>query len=157
MTLNDITVVGGPLVLSTDGEVDALLCRSPTSGLAESSLMVDGRVVRVPKAYPVYDEGYEDALEVVKGALAELDNLHVVGRNGMHKYNNQDHAMLTAMLAVRNILGANHDVWSVNQDDEYHETVALDDHDWETELNVRDLASTQPLVPVRRSRTATTP
>ena len=73
----------------------------------------------------------------------------------MHKYNNQDHAMLTAILAVRNILGEAHDVWAVNQDDEYHENIALDDHDWETQLNVRDLAATQPLVPVRRSSSAT--
>ena len=63
--------------------------------------------------------------------------------------------MLTAILAVRNILGEAHDVWAVNQDDEYHENIALDDHDWETQLNVRDLAATQPLVPVRRSSSAT--
>ena len=63
-------------------------------GIVFPDLIVDGTVVRVPKAYPVYDEGYEGALEVLKGSLAGVDNLQMVGRNGMHKYNNQDHAML---------------------------------------------------------------
>jgi hypothetical protein len=61
------------------------------------------------------------ALDEVKAFLAGLDNLQLVGRNGMHKYNNQDHSMLTAMLAVRNLFGESHDLWAVNADDEYHE------------------------------------
>src|SRR5262245_31342890 len=65
----------------------------------------DGAVVRMPKAYPVCDPGYADALKTVREFMDGLSNLQLVGRNGMHKYNNQDHSMLTAMLAVKNILG----------------------------------------------------
>ena len=90
-------------------------------GLADASLVRDGAVVRAPKAYPVYDEGYELALDSSRQFLEQFDNLQLVGRNGMHKYNNQDHSMLTAMLAVRNLFGEQHDLWSVNADDEYHE------------------------------------
>ena len=67
--------------------------------------VVDGTVIRQPKAYPVYDEHYQDALRVIREWLDNFPNLQVVGRNGMHRYNNQDHSMLTAMLAVKNILG----------------------------------------------------
>ncbi len=75
------------------------------------------------KAYPVYDDSYQTHVDVVRGALETCcRNLHLVGRNGMHKYNNQDHAMMTAMLTARNILAGEHfDVWAVNQDAEYHE------------------------------------
>jgi protoporphyrinogen oxidase len=78
-------------------------------------------VVRAAKAYPVYDQGYQVALERVQAFVAGFENLQLVGRNGMHTYNNQDHSMLTAMLAVGNICGESHDLWSVNADDEYHE------------------------------------
>ena len=94
-------------------------------GLIDPAKVVDGTVVRMPKAYPVYDEGYEDALGVVRRYLDGFSNLQVAGRNGMHKYNNQDHSMVTAMLAVQNLLGGHHDVWAVNADDEYHEEVDL--------------------------------
>jgi protoporphyrinogen oxidase len=93
-------------------------------GLAERADILDGVVVRQPKAYPVYDDTYQERVETIR---AELDlhypNLHLVGRNGMHKYNNQDHAMMTAMLTVKNILLGRRafDVWCVNQDAEYHE------------------------------------
>jgi protoporphyrinogen oxidase len=90
-------------------------------GLASPSDIEDGYVIREPKAYPVYDENYRENLEIIKGFLDSLENLQTVGRNGLHRYNNQDHAMLTAMLAVENILGAHHDLWSVNTEDEYHE------------------------------------
>src|SRR4051812_17636369 len=82
----------------------------------------------MPKAYPVYDEAYRGNLGVVRRWLAEArPNVHPVGRNGMHRYNNQDHSMLTAMLTVENILdGAGHDVWSVNVDDDYHEEQQTD-------------------------------
>jgi hypothetical protein len=79
-------------------------------------------VVRMPKAYPVYDETYRENVEVLKGWIAEhAPNVHPVGRNGMHRYNNQDHSMFTAMLTAENILGADHDIWSVNVEEEYHE------------------------------------
>jgi protoporphyrinogen oxidase len=83
--------------------------------------VVDGTVIRQPKAYPVYDHEYSDALEVLRNWLDNFPNLQAVGRNGMHRYNNQDHSMLTAMLAVKNILGERHDLWSVNVEQEYHE------------------------------------
>jgi protoporphyrinogen oxidase len=92
--------------------------------LAEEGDVIEGVVVREPKAYPVYDDGYEARVDTIRTALAHYSpNLHVVGRAGMHKYNNQDHAMMTAMLTVKNILADTHvfDVWSVNQDAEYHE------------------------------------
>jgi protoporphyrinogen oxidase len=82
-----------------------------------------GYVVRMPKAYPVYDRGYQVAVDGIRRWIDPMTTLHPVGRNGMHRYNNQDHSMLTAMLAVENILGARHDLWSVNVDREYHEEV----------------------------------
>jgi hypothetical protein len=77
----------------------------------------------MPKAYPVYDEGYKAAVDVLRAWIAAtVPNVHPVGRNGMHKYNNQDHSMLTALLSVENILDdSGHDVWSVNVDEDYHE------------------------------------
>src|SRR5438093_5633576 len=71
------------------------------SGLVQASDVIDGKVVRVPKAYPVYDSTYQESIQVARGFLSSLENLQVVGRNGMHMYNNQDHSMLTAMLAVK--------------------------------------------------------
>ena len=111
------------------------------TGLASGSLVEDGTVVRMPKAYPVYDSTYLNSLNVIRHFLSSVDNLQLVGRNGMHKYNNQDHSMLTAMLAVKNILGANYDLWQVNAEQEYHEEITGK----EKELNA--LSSTQPLVP----------
>src|SRR5690606_5156060 len=90
-------------------------------GLASASSVVDGAVIRQPKAYPVYDEHYKEAIATIRAWLGSLENLQTVGRNGMHRYNNQDHSMLTAMLAVRNILGDHHDLWEVNLERSYHE------------------------------------
>jgi protoporphyrinogen oxidase len=93
-------------------------------GLASFADVLDGCVVRQPKAYPVYDDGYAEHVDKVRRELQDrFPTLHLVGRNGMHKYNNQDHAMMTAMLCVKNILaGRNvYDLWQVNQDAEYHE------------------------------------
>ncbi len=90
-------------------------------GLADSAHVVDGVVIRQAKAYPVYDSEYSDALQVVRDWLAGFANFQTVGRNGMHRYNNQDHSMLTAMLAVRRILGEEHDLWNVNVERSYHE------------------------------------
>jgi protoporphyrinogen oxidase len=111
-------------------------------GLLGGGKVIDGTVVRMPKAYPVYDEGYEDALAIVRDYLAGFINLQVAGRNGMHKYNNQDHSMVTAMLAAQNLLGEHHDVWAVNADDEYHEEGGSD---FATDLLT--LEETQPSVP----------
>jgi protoporphyrinogen oxidase len=92
-------------------------------GLVDPSKVEAGYVVRMPKAYPVYDEFYKDNVKVLRDWLGtHTPNVHPVGRNGMHKYNNQDHSMFTAMLTVENILGrGDHDIWSVNVDEEYHE------------------------------------
>jgi protoporphyrinogen oxidase len=93
-------------------------------GIAEAADVMDGYVVRQPKAYPVYDNNYIDKIEEIRKSLVLYSGLHLVGRNGMHKYNNQDHSMMTAMLAVKNILAGRevYDLWQVNQDAEYHET-----------------------------------
>lgn len=96
-------------------------------GLANADSVVDGTVIRQFKAYPVYDGEYRDALDTVAGWLGTLENFQTVGRNGLHRYNNQDHSMLTAMLAARNILGEKHDVWSVNVERSYHEEFQLDE------------------------------
>jgi protoporphyrinogen oxidase len=92
-------------------------------GLMDPVDVEAGYVVRMPKAYPVYDESYKDNVEVLRSWLAEhTPNVWPVGRNGMHRYNNQDHSMLTAMLTVENIVaGTKHDIWSVNVEAEYHE------------------------------------
>jgi protoporphyrinogen oxidase len=94
-----------------------------TSGSVES-----GYVVRMPKAYPVYDDRYAANLEVIREWIAgHTPNVHPVGRNGMHRYNNADHSMLTALLTSENIrTGTSHDVWSVNVEEEYHEESATD-------------------------------
>jgi protoporphyrinogen oxidase len=91
-------------------------------GLADASKVESGYVVRMPKAYPVYDEHYKANVDVLRGWLeANTPNVMPVGRNGMHRYNNADHSMYTAMLSVENIFGDHHDVWSVNVEEEYHE------------------------------------
>jgi protoporphyrinogen oxidase len=95
-------------------------------GLADPSLVVDGAVVRMPKAYPIYDAEYSDHLEMIRQHIDPIANIHPIGRNGMHKYNNQDHSMLTAMMTVWNMEGASHDIWAVNTDYEYHEEQELD-------------------------------
>jgi len=90
-------------------------------GLAPAEAIEDGTVLRVKKAYPVYDDGYKEALGTIRAWLEQLENLQTIGRNGQHRYNNQDHSMLTGVLAARNIAGEEHDVWSVNVESEYHE------------------------------------
>jgi protoporphyrinogen oxidase len=100
--------------------------------LASAADVVDGCVIRQQKAYPFYDDDYRHHVAVVRRALeAHCPNLHLVGRNGMHKYNNQDHAMMTALLAARNIVAGRqlYDVWSVNEDAAYHEGGAADTED----------------------------
>ena len=103
------------LIAQAKSELDRL-------GLADPARVEAGYVVRVPKAYPVYDDHYRANVEVMRAWLDEhAPNVYPVGRNGMHRYNNQDHSMYTAMLSVENIYGAQHDVWSVNVEAEYHE------------------------------------
>ncbi|MBP7692452.1 MAG: FAD-dependent oxidoreductase, partial [Anaerolineales bacterium] len=97
-------------------------------GLVQPADVFDGLVIRQPKAYPVYNSTYARYLETLKAYLAGFENLQTIGRNGLHKYNNQDHSMLTAMLAVRNLAGERHDVWDVNTERSYHEELRLTPH-----------------------------
>jgi protoporphyrinogen oxidase len=111
---------------SPDAELVALAANElRTLGLAPGATVRDGTVIRMPKAYPIYDAEYRQHLEVIRHHIDAIPNLHTVGRNGMHKYNNQDHSMLTAMMAVWNMQGAAHDIWEVNTDFEYHEEQRL--------------------------------
>ena len=113
---------GDGLWTSKDADLIALASKELAAlGLADPSNVRDGCVVRMPKAYPVYDSTYAEHLAMLRSFIDPIPNLHTVGRNGMHKYNNQDHSMFTAMMAVANMRGASHDVWAVNTDFEYHE------------------------------------
>jgi protoporphyrinogen oxidase len=88
-----------------------------------------GYAIRVPKAYPIYDADYAERVQVIRAWLDGIENLQQVGRNGLHRYNNSDHSMLTAMRAVDNLLsGAEHDIWAVNAESVYHETHVEDEH-----------------------------
>lgn len=90
-------------------------------GLVRRSEVEDGCVVRMRQTYPVYDATYEEHVRTIRGYLERFSNIQVVGRNGMHKYNNQDHSMMTALLAARNVMGGDFDLWKVNTDAEYLE------------------------------------
>ncbi len=91
-------------------------------GLVRPEDVEDGTVVRMPKAYPMYDAGWAEQVDAIRIWLQKtLPNLQLVGRNGMHKYNNQDHSMMTAMCAAKNICGEQHDLWAINTEADYHE------------------------------------
>ncbi len=119
---------GDGLWAASDEELQKLAAKELESlGLASAADVVDGTVVRMPKAYPIYDSEYREHLDGVRAFIDRVPNMHTVGRNGMHKYNNQDHSMYTAMLTLENMLGlAQHDVWAVNTDFEYHEEQKID-------------------------------
>ena len=110
------TATDDDLIEKGKAELEAL-------GLVDAADVQAGYVVRMPKAYPVYDETYQRNVEALRAWLtAHAPNVHPIGRNGMHRYNNQDHSMYTAMLTVENIVdGAGHDIWAVNVEEEYHE------------------------------------
>jgi protoporphyrinogen oxidase len=116
---------GDSLWSKTDEELAALARQEAEMlGLCTSDEVRDAAVVRQEKAYPVYDDGYAARVRDLRMELeARYPTLHLVGRNGMHRYNNQDHSMLTAMMAVRNITAGARvcDPWSVNDDSDYHE------------------------------------
>src|SRR5581483_9377271 len=98
-------------------------------GLARRSAVERGFVTRVPKAYPIYDTDYAERVATIRTWLDGIGNLQQVGRNGLHRYNNSDHSMLTAMRAVDNLLtGTHHDIWEVNAESVYHETHVVDEH-----------------------------
>lgn len=94
-------------------------------GLADKNSVTDWAIIRQKKAYPVYDADYASALQIIQAWLGQLENFQTVGRNGLHRYNNQDHSMLTAMLAAKNIAGEKHDLWSVNVERSYQEEFQL--------------------------------
>ena len=122
---------------STTNRVVAGVC----GGIAEF-LQVDATLVRVPQAYPVYDAGYREHLNHVREFVARVPNLQSVGRNGMHRYNNQDHSMLTGILAARNIMGASYDLWDMEIDSGYLEERPLLSAD-----EIDALEAAQPAVP----------
>jgi hypothetical protein len=95
-----------------------------------------------PKAYSVYDEAYSQGVAAIKKSLETVPNLQLAGRNKLHRYNNQDHSMLTGALAARNVLGGKYDLWQVNADAEYHEAGAEND-------DFKELEKTQPMVPTK--------
>ena len=114
--------IGDDLWEAEDEDLIALATNEmETLGLLAAGEVVDGTVVRMPKAYPVYDSEYRAALNTIREFLATLTNLQVIGRNGQHRYNNQDHSMLAGIYAARNIGGQDLDVWAVNVEEEYHE------------------------------------
>ncbi len=116
---------GDDLWASTDEDLIKLATKEmEILGLVDPAKVIGGTVVRQEKAYPVYDEEYAANVAAMRHELeASHPNLHLVGRNGMHRYNNQDHAMMTAMLTVENIIAGSrvYDIWCVNEDAEYHE------------------------------------
>jgi len=134
---------GDELWNSTDSDLVALATRELAKlGLASPDRVAGGAVVRMPKAYPVYDAYYRRGLDVVKRFLSDVPNLQLIGRNGMHRYNNQDHSMLTGVFAARNILGAHYDLWEASVDEEYFEEGRN-----VSEEELRDLDHAQPKVP----------
>jgi len=113
---------GDDLWTMSDDELRALAAQElETLSLASGDTVTGSYVIRQPKAYPVYDEHYQEAVDAISGWIKGLENFHTVGRNGLHRYNNQDHSMLTAMKAAENVFGAGHDVWDVNVERSYHE------------------------------------
>ena len=121
---DEVWSMGDPALVEMGKREMALL------GLVDPASVEAGYVVRMRKAYPYYDADYRRNVSIVKEWLeANVPNVHPVGRNGMHRYNNQDHSMYTAMLTVENLTGASHDVWSVNVEEEYHEEMRPADAD----------------------------
>ncbi|KAM3100934.1 NAD(P)/FAD-dependent oxidoreductase [Phormidesmis sp. 146-12] len=113
---------GDDLWKMSDTELlDLATCELVKLGLANANEVEDGVVLRQPKAYPVYDRDYRQHLKVIQDFLETIENLQTTGRNGMHRYNNQDHSMLTGLLAVRNLFGEHHDLWEVNTERSYYE------------------------------------
>jgi hypothetical protein len=112
-----------------DGLVELAKDEIHRLGLADKSKVERGFVTRVPLAYPMYDADYAERVTTIRAWLATIHNLQQVGRNGLHRYNNSDHSMLTAIRAVENIVeGASHDIWAVNAESVYHEEHVEDEH-----------------------------
>jgi len=112
---------------SNDRLIDLGMKETVALKLIEANEVEDGTVVRMKKAYPIYDQFYQGHLDVIRRYLDTITNLQTIGRNGQHRYNNQDHSMLTGIYAARNVVGANYDIWSVNVEKEYHEETVSDE------------------------------
>jgi len=98
-------------------------------GLARPGQVERGFAIRVPKAYPIYDADYAERVATIRAWLETVENLQQIGRNGLHRYNNSDHSMLTALRAVDNLLaGVGHDLWAVNAESAYHEESVPAEH-----------------------------
>jgi len=138
---------GDDLWTMSDDELVELASRELEQlGLASRSKVERGYAVRVPKAYPMYDKDYEDRVAAIRSWLDTLGNLQQVGRNGLHRYNNSDHSMLTAMRAVDNLVsGANHDLWAVNAESVYHEEDVKEEHPYREAPDTPALQQQQPV------------
>ena len=111
-------------------------------GLAKAGSVERGFATRVPKAYPIYDADYAERVRVIRAWLETIENLQQVGRNGLHRYNNSDHSMLTAMRAVDNVVtGSRHDIWDVNAESVYHETDVPDEQPYRSAPLTPELAA----------------
>jgi len=125
---------GDDLWTMSDDELVELAARELEQlGLSTRAKVERGFAIRVPKAYPIYDAEYAGRVATIRGWLDGIENLQQVGRNGLHRYNNSDHSMLTAMRAVDNLIaGTKHDIWEVNAESVYHETDVADEHPYRT-------------------------
>jgi protoporphyrinogen oxidase len=134
---------GDALWSMTDEQLIEFSCRELAAiGLVKQLEVVDASVARVPKAYPVYNSTYRMGLTTVRNFLKVVPNLQIVGRNGQHHYNNQDHSMLAGMLAARNVLGGKFDIWNLNTDQSFHEEgITITDEE------LQQMEAIQPAVP----------
>jgi len=125
---------GDDLWRRSDAELIELGARELEAvGLVEPGRVERGWVVRVPKAYPIYDGEYADRVATIRAWLERLEDLQQIGRNGLHRYNNSDHSMLTALRAVENVLDdAGHDIWAVNAESVYHEEALPEEQPYRT-------------------------
>ena len=121
---------GDELWTMSDDDLVALATRELEQlGLVSAAKVERGYAVRVPKAYPMYDADYAERVDSIRAWLEGISNLQQVGRNGLHRYNNSDHSMLTAIRAVDNVTnGTDHDIWAVNAESVYHEEDVADEH-----------------------------
>jgi protoporphyrinogen oxidase len=137
---------GDDLWAMADDELVALASRELEQlGLVREDKVERGFAIRVPKAYPIYDADYADRVATIRAWLETIDNLQQVGRNGLHRYNNSDHSMLTAMRAVDNLLmDAKHDLWAVNADSAYHEEGVPDEQPYRNAPETPELVALRP-------------
>jgi protoporphyrinogen oxidase len=136
-----------------DKLIDLAKCEIAKLGLVKPEEIEDGVVVRMPKAYPMYNSGWAKQVATIRQYLEEcLPNLQLVGRNGMHKYNNQDHSMMTALCAAKNIMGAKYDLWAINSEPDYYEEKREHKKPTSPETEAGRPAFAEPLrIPRRRS------